>query len=109
LVPVLQRWRPDLALALLDTSPSGLLLVAGLDSGNRVLWENYNPIVREALAMGDPPSSVLSRSQAISPTMPAYDLLRGELAGASRQARIAALRRFAAAGKPIADGEGGTP
>jgi SAM-dependent methyltransferase len=109
LVPVLQRWRPDLALALLDTSPSGLLLVAGLDSGNRVLWENYNPIVREALAMGDPPSSVLGRSQAISPTMPAYDLLCGELAGASRDARIAALRRFAAASEPIPDGESSAP
>lgn len=105
LAPVLQRWRPDLALALLDTSPSGLLLVAGLDPNDRVLWENYNPIVRDALAMGDPPSSVLSRIQAISPTMPAYDLLCGELTGASRHTRIAALRRFAAAGKPIPDGE----
>jgi len=109
LVPVLQRWRPDLALALLDTSPSGLLLVAGLDPGSRVLWENYNPIVREALAMGDPPSSVLSRIEAIPPTAPAYDLLCGELAGASRHARIAALRRFAAAGEPIPDGESGAP
>lgn len=109
LVPVLQRWRPDLALALLDTSPSGLLLVAGLDPNNRVLWENYNPIVREALAMGDPPSSVLSRSGAISPTIPAYDHLCSELVGASRQARIAALRRFAAANTPIPDVESGAP
>ncbi|MEO6216860.1 MAG: methyltransferase domain-containing protein [Sphingomonas sp.] len=107
LAPVLRRWRPDLALVLLDTSPSGLLLVTSLDPSNRVLWENYNPIVREALAMGDPPPSVLSRTEATSLTIPAYDLLRGELAGATRQTRIAALLRFAAAGKPAPESEGG--
>lgn len=100
LVPILQRWRPDLTLILLDTSPSGLLLVTGLDPANRVLWENYNPIVREALAMGDPPSSIVMRSDAISPSTPAYDIFRTDLASASREARIEALRHFAATGSP---------
>jgi SAM-dependent methyltransferase len=98
LVPVLRRWRPDLVLALLDTAPSGLLLVSGLDRGNRVLWDNYNPIVREALAMGDPPPSVLTRAEAIPVLTPAYERLRAELAvAASGAARSGALRRFIAA------------
>ena len=31
LVPTLHRWRPDLVMAVLDTAPSGLLLISGLD------------------------------------------------------------------------------
>jgi SAM-dependent methyltransferase len=108
LVPVLQRWRPDLTLALLDTSPSGLLLITGLDPANRVLWENYNPIVREALAMGDPPSPILMRSEAISPSTPAYDILRTDLVDTSRQARTEALGRFAATGNQPRDMVGDT-
>lgn len=101
LVPVLQRWRPDLVLALLDTSPSGLLLVGGLDPGNRVLWEQYNPIVRQALTMGDPPPSVLNRTQAMPLLNQAYDNLRAELAAATCGAeRSSALRRFTAAARP---------
>lgn len=43
----LKQFRPDLVLLPLDTHPTGLLLVAGLDSGNRVLRNRYNPIVRK--------------------------------------------------------------
>ncbi len=103
LVPVLQRWRPDLVLALLDTSPSGLLLIGGLDPGSRVLWDQYNPIVRQALAMGDPPPSVLTRAEALPVLTPFYDRLRAELAVvSSRDARSSALRRFIAAAMPEA-------
>ena len=106
LVPVLRRWRPDLVLALLDTAPSGLLLVSGLDPANRVLWDHYNPIVREALAMGDPPASVLTRAEAIPLMHPSYDGLRAELAAASSGvARTGALRSFIAAAQPERDTE----
>jgi len=91
LVPVLRKWRPDLQLALLDTSPSGLLAVAGLDPANRVLWDHYNPIVREALAMGDPPTAVLGRRDALPLLDGHYDRLRDELA---QGYRVEAMRRF---------------
>lgn len=42
----LQTNRPDLVLIPLNTSPTGLLVITGLDPTNRVLRENYNPLVR---------------------------------------------------------------
>ncbi len=51
----------------LDVSPTGLLLVAGLDPANRVLWDTYNPVVREARALVGPPPSVLARHNAHDP------------------------------------------
>lgn len=47
LLPILQRWRPDLALTMLDLRPTGLLCVTNLSPGNRVLHENYDAIVAE--------------------------------------------------------------
>jgi predicted O-methyltransferase YrrM len=100
LVPILRCWRPDLVLALLDTSPTGLLLIGGLNPTNRVLWENYNPIVREALALGDPPPPVLTRAEAITLPSAPYDVLRTELSVASgSSARKQALSRFISAAK----------
>lgn len=43
----LKKHRPDLTLSLLDASPAGLLVISGLTPGNRVLIENYNPIINE--------------------------------------------------------------
>ena len=67
LVEVLRRYRPDLFLLPLDASPTGLLLIAGLDPANRVLWDTYNPVVREAQALDGPPQSALERQNAIGP------------------------------------------
>ena len=67
LVETLRRHRPDLFLMTLDVSPTGLLLVAGLDPTNRVLWDTYNPVVREARALIGPPPSVLARQNALDP------------------------------------------
>ena len=67
LVEVLRRHRPDLFLLPLDASPTGLLLIAGLDRANRVLWDTYNPVVREAQALDGPPQSALERQNAIGP------------------------------------------
>lgn len=58
----LQKYRPDLFVLGLDTSPTGLLLVGGLDPRNRVLIENYNPICRSMLSDTSPvPAEILDR------------------------------------------------
>jgi glycosyltransferase involved in cell wall biosynthesis/SAM-dependent methyltransferase len=67
LVEALRRYRPDLFLLPLDVSPAGLLLVAGLDPTNRVLWDAYNPAVREVRALDGPPEDVLERQHAVDP------------------------------------------
>ncbi|KCZ87958.1 glycosyltransferase [Hyphomonas johnsonii] len=70
----LEKYRPDLQLVLLDTAPSGLLIITGLDSKSRILWNRYNPIVREYSQSDEgPPPHVLDRQQAISPTGQAFD------------------------------------
>jgi hypothetical protein len=51
LLPILQRFRPDLTLTMLDLHPTGLLCVTGLAPGNRVLQDNYDDIVAEFTAL----------------------------------------------------------
>lgn len=82
LVEILQRYRPDLFLLPLDAAPAGLLLVAGLDPANRVLWDSYNPIVREARAHGAPPQSVIERHEAVDPRNEVVSRLIEALKGA---------------------------
>lgn len=60
----LGRNRPDLFLLPLDASPTGLLLIAGLDPASRVLWDRYNPLVRTMAKDVDPPPDVLARTGA---------------------------------------------
>lgn len=69
IVPLLQQMRPDLRLTLLDTAPSGLLVISSLDPKNRRLWDEYNPTLR-GLMMSNPelPQSVLSRAHALAPS-----------------------------------------
>lgn len=47
IVPILQKWRPDLKLTMLDLHPTGLLCVSNLSPRNTVLQDNYNEIVAE--------------------------------------------------------------
>ncbi|WP_245875474.1 class I SAM-dependent methyltransferase [Tabrizicola aquatica] len=47
LVPILQKWRPELKLTMLDSRPTGLLCVTNLQPGNRVLQDNYARILAE--------------------------------------------------------------
>lgn len=67
---ILETYRPDLHLLALDTAPTGLLLVAGLDAANTVLKENYPAIVARYSEGGPPPPDVLSRQGAVSPKGP---------------------------------------
>jgi len=43
----LRSHRPDLVLFPINASPTGLLVVGKPDRDNRILWERYNPLVRE--------------------------------------------------------------
>jgi hypothetical protein len=51
LIPILQRWRPDLRMTVLNCRPTGLVCVTGLDPANRVLAQNYDRIVAEFAAV----------------------------------------------------------
>jgi SAM-dependent methyltransferase len=105
LVPLLRRLRPDLSLVVLDTAPSGLLLIGGLDPSNRVLWDQYNPLVREWVAAIDPPADVVARLGAVSPLGMAWQSFCDEIGAVpnDRDTLIGALSRLAAAapGAPL--------
>jgi hypothetical protein len=76
----LRNARPDLILLPLDCAPSGFLLVAGLDPSNRVLWDQYNPLVRQYLSefADGPPPAIIGRAGALQPGHPLVsDLLNG--------------------------------
>ncbi len=69
LIPVLQRFRPDLCLVLLDTEPTGVLAVLGLDPASTVLRDKYEEIVG-TFVVPDPqqvPAQILERSVAVAP------------------------------------------
>jgi hypothetical protein len=73
--------RADLRLVLVDTEPTGTLLVAGLDPASTVLAEELDDIVREQV-VPDPqpiPAEVLTREHALDPTaalaLPLWDEL----------------------------------
>ena len=46
----LNEQRLDLILLPLDCSPTGLLLIAGLDPDNRTLWQRYNLVIQQYLS-----------------------------------------------------------
>ena len=58
---ILRESRPDLKLISLNAKGTGLLLIAGLDPANRVLWKNYDQIVRTYGQDIEPPSEILKR------------------------------------------------
>jgi hypothetical protein len=65
--PVLQAWRPDLRITLVDTQPTGVLVVYNLDPGSGVLAAEYDEIVRHwPLEDATVPSHVLNRSYAVT-------------------------------------------
>lgn len=47
LIPILEKYRPDLRMAILGCQPTGLVLVAGLDPRNTVLRDNYDKILQD--------------------------------------------------------------
>ncbi|MEE9328322.1 MAG: methyltransferase domain-containing protein [Cocleimonas sp.] len=65
----LQRFRPELKLTMLNTSPTGLLIISGFNKKNHTLVEQYNPIVREfkSLEIDEYTDLVINRKDAVSP------------------------------------------
>jgi hypothetical protein len=66
---ILSDERPDLSSNLVDTEPTGLLIVLGLDPLNRTLAENIDQIVSR-YDLPDPqdvPLDVFNRSHAVEP------------------------------------------
>lgn len=69
MIEVLNRYRPDLVTVLVDTEPTGQLVVFGADPGNTVLKDKYDEIIAEYV-VPDPqkvPETVLERTVAIDP------------------------------------------
>jgi len=69
MVPVLQRYRPDLRLAVVNTRPTGMMVVFGVDPGNRVLRDSYAEIMDRYL-IRDPqqlPAELVERTCAMPP------------------------------------------
>ncbi|WP_328350190.1 class I SAM-dependent methyltransferase [Streptomyces sp. NBC_00445] len=69
MVEVLNRFRPDLVTVLVDTQPTGQLVVFGADPGNTVLSDKYDEILAEYV-VPDPqkvPETILERTSAVKP------------------------------------------
>lgn len=105
MIPVLARYRPDLLCVPLDSAPTGVLLIFGLDSSNSVLSEAYDEIVAEWVTP-DPqhvPEDIIRRAVARAPsTVLEADFWRqlvksrnrrGLLAGESPQRVVRRVRR----------------
>ncbi|WP_460519465.1 class I SAM-dependent methyltransferase [Flindersiella endophytica] len=71
MIPVLQRYRPDLRVAVFDTTPTGVMAVFGADPGNTVLSDKYDEIM-DTYLLKDPqqvPEELLTRSCAMDPAV----------------------------------------
>lgn len=97
---ILARHRPDLICLRVDTRPTGLLLVLGLDPGNSKLDARYDEIVLGSVRP-DPqpvPPDVLERRQALDPAVVLSASFWSELRDArdrsvSRRRGVGELRR----------------
>lgn len=68
ILPCLRKYRPQLRLTLLDTNPTGLLVVSGLDPADTVLADRYTAIVPEfASDAAMPGDDILARKEARDP------------------------------------------
>ncbi|MFJ9630615.1 class I SAM-dependent methyltransferase [Streptomyces sp. NPDC091280] len=69
LVEILARYRPDLVTVLVDTQPTGQLVVFGADPNSTVLKDKYDEIIAE-FEVPDPqkvPEAILERTTAVQP------------------------------------------
>jgi hypothetical protein len=79
---VLERYRPDLTVVSLDTQPTGMLVVVGLDPWSTVLADSYDEIVAASATDESLPDDVLHRRTAADPDLVAALPLWAELAEA---------------------------
>jgi hypothetical protein len=74
---ILRQYRPDLEMRLVDTTPTGTLVVWDLDPGNQTLQDKYDMIMDMGLEQfNEVPDDVINRTGASSP----YDVLEELLA-----------------------------
>jgi hypothetical protein len=78
----LQRYRPDLVVVPIDTKPTGMVVVVGLDPASTVLRDRYDEILAEFVTPDpqDVPAEVLQRTTAADPKrvlhLPVWEDLR---------------------------------
>jgi len=82
---VLKKYRPDLYLLPLNASPTGLLMVAGLDAKNTILSDRYAELLNAYRHSDPPPASILHRYGVFS----SFDSQIFNLVKRLRQARVA--------------------
>jgi hypothetical protein len=75
IIPVLEKYRPDLTLITLRCSTTGLLLISGLNPENRALEDHYDEIVTEYQADLPLPDKYLQRTDSIASDHSVVDVL----------------------------------
>jgi SAM-dependent methyltransferase len=71
IINVLENVRPDLILLPLDTSPTGSLLVLGLDPKNNALWEKFDVMLDWCINfMTETPDEIVQRTKKFDPLDP---------------------------------------
>ena len=86
IVDVFRSFRPDLGLILVDTEPTGLLLICDLDPSSTVLDARIDQLVTGFVTPDpqSPPEEILERRQAVSPDV-ALDRLANRRTGAGQR------------------------
>jgi hypothetical protein len=67
MIPTLDTFRPDLTYVVVDTKPTGLLLVTGLDLDSATLDTNFADIMGGMRYVESVPEYILDRRDAVSP------------------------------------------
>ena len=71
MINILENVRPDLILLPLDTSPTGSLLVLGLDPANNELWEKFDIMLDWCInLMVETPDEIVQRTKKFDPLDP---------------------------------------
>lgn len=94
IIEVLARYRPELSVIPVGTTPTGLLLVLGLDPGNTILADNYDEIMAE-FRRPDPqpvPAALMERLTVVPPQRMLDAGFWNVLASATWQSPAAGLR-----------------
>jgi hypothetical protein len=94
ILAVFAKYRPDLIVIPVDTQPTGLLLVMGLDPANTTLADNYDAIIGE-FRSADPqpvPPELLDRRTVVAPQRVLSAGFWQVLANAAEDVTPAALR-----------------
>jgi len=79
LILLLREWRPDLRVSVVDSGPTGLGLVRGLDSASSVLRDHYDEIVAHYLSLPYRSADGEGPNNRLSPVPSDWDTVRSLL------------------------------